>query len=297
MLNFLLRHAVLVSLQSAVLATYYLFISVRERSASVANIKISLLKLRAVKPYTGWTLSPDAFIREVDQASLEEKLQSLPNEITFKIIPLLKRDVPTVRMIHYLTDSPTSQYRNRTIFAIVARHEQLFQLKATWSYFEAGHGKGPCDGIGGASKRMADNALKHGIVVQNAADYAAWGNTSGSAIEYIYVPVQDIGAAAEELQNLRTVKVTGTMTLHAVVCTEPGIVAIRETSCFAKCCFDDGQFHLQCEGWRKQNIVYSDHYEEPVPLPVQDQQHIVELNEYVAAVYDDKWFLGQVIRH
>ena len=29
-----------------------------------------------------------------------------------------------------------------------------------WHYFEKGHGKGPCDGIGGAVKRGAAQAAK-----------------------------------------------------------------------------------------------------------------------------------------
>ena len=45
--------------------------------------------------------------------------------------------------IHYWTDSPTLQYRNKTIFSVVSRHEETFGVKAVWNYFEAGHGKGP----------------------------------------------------------------------------------------------------------------------------------------------------------
>ena len=68
----------------------------------------------------------------------------------------------TVKMLHYVLDSPSSQYWNISIFSILCKHQQLFDgLAATWTYFEAGHGKGPCDGIGATAKRNADNAVKH----------------------------------------------------------------------------------------------------------------------------------------
>ena len=62
-------------------------------------------------------------------------------------------------MVHYLTDSPTSQYRNKTVFKILSCHEENFGVMASWSYMEAGHGKGPCDPIGGVGKRKADQAV------------------------------------------------------------------------------------------------------------------------------------------
>ena len=65
-------------------------------------------------------------------------------------------DFPFINTLHYNTHSPTSQYRNKTIFQIVANYQKLFNgKKASWTYMEAGHSKGVCDGVGGASKRMA----------------------------------------------------------------------------------------------------------------------------------------------
>jgi hypothetical protein len=45
-------------------------------------------------------------------------------------------------------------------------------IPAVWNYFETGYGKGPCDGIGGTSKRTTDLAIRQGkITVQDASDY------------------------------------------------------------------------------------------------------------------------------
>ena len=42
-----------------------------------------------------------------------------------KLVPLLKEVVPNFEMLYYCTDSPTSQYRNRTIFQIISRQNIL----------------------------------------------------------------------------------------------------------------------------------------------------------------------------
>ncbi|KAJ8050563.1 hypothetical protein HOLleu_03812 [Holothuria leucospilota] len=91
------------------------------------------------------------------------------------LVPRVTKLAPDIKGIHYWTDSPTAQYRNKTIFSIVADHYTIFDgVYATWNYFESGHGKGPCDGVGGTVKRLADDAVKRGAVMQNANDFYSW---------------------------------------------------------------------------------------------------------------------------
>ena len=102
-----------------------------------------------------------------------------------KVIPFIKSEVGAFNQIHYWTDSPTSQYRNKTIFSVVSRHEETFGAKAVWNYFEAGHGKGPCDGIGGTSKRLADEAVKEEKVsIQDAPDFMKWAEENQLGIKH-----------------------------------------------------------------------------------------------------------------
>ena len=93
-----------------------------------------------------------------------------------KLVPEIKKIVPNLDMVHYWTDSPMSQYRNKSIFSIVCNHKNwLDGGGAIWNYFEAGHGKGPCDGIGGTAKRLADDAIKQEkAIIQDAHDFFAW---------------------------------------------------------------------------------------------------------------------------
>ena len=75
--------------------------------------------------------------------------------------------LPQCKMIHYMTDSLTSQYRNSKIFSVISNHDKIFpDIKASWLYFESGHGKSPCDGVGGTAKRLADMAVKrHSTII------------------------------------------------------------------------------------------------------------------------------------
>ena len=88
------------------------------------------------------------------------------------IVKEIKGTVENLEMVHYWTDSPISRYRNKTAFYVISDHKHLLGIPAVWNYFETGHGKGPCDGIGGASKRTADLAIRQGkITVQDAPDH------------------------------------------------------------------------------------------------------------------------------
>ena len=58
-------------------------------------------------------------------------------DILQKIMPYLKSNVEGLDQVHYWTDSPTSQYRNKIIFSKVSHHEEYFDAKAAWNYFEA----------------------------------------------------------------------------------------------------------------------------------------------------------------
>ena len=95
-------------------------------------------------------------------------MSSVPSHNTTMVVTILKSLLLTelrplldhldINKVYYITDSPVSQYK--FIFYVVSCHQQIFGMPAVWHYFEKGHGKGPCDGIGGAVKRGAAQAAK-----------------------------------------------------------------------------------------------------------------------------------------
>ena len=219
-----------------------------------------------------------------------------------ELIPKIKDQVPGVEVIHYITDSPTSQYRNKSIFYTVSEHHNLYGITATWTYMEAGHGKGPCDGVGGTAKRMADEAIKRQkVIIQDAEDFFTWGKGSGSAIEYIFVPKSSCERSQSVVSAMPVQPVKGTMKIHAVVPIGNSKIMTRSTSCFCKDCFaSDGNFNPDCSGWEEHSILSSDaeKLEETPSMPEREyDQKTFQVGDFVAAVYNKSWFVGKVIEH
>ena len=130
-------------------------------------------------------------------------------------------DLPScteIQYVHYWTDSPTSQYRNRFIFDAVINHEGLFGCPATWNYFESGHGKNVCDGLGGSVKPLAHEAICSGkCTIQDAEDFMSWASNSNmKGVTFLFVNKADCEVKANSLQNVKLTPVKGTLQLHAV---------------------------------------------------------------------------------
>ena len=120
--------------------------------------------------------------------------------------------------IHYITDRPFCQYRNKVIFFVVANHQEVFGVQARWDNFEAGHEKGPCDSIDGTVKRMAEQASKHGTAMSDADNFFPWASQKQGAVKFTWVgtsqyKLAEKGVSATQPQ-LPGVK--GSLKLHAV---------------------------------------------------------------------------------
>ncbi|GBN15205.1 hypothetical protein AVEN_23015-1 [Araneus ventricosus] len=76
------------------------------------------------------------------------------------------QEYPAITSTHGLSDSPTNQYRNKTMFTILRKILKGFPTikELTWIYTEAGHGKGAPDTV---IKRFADRLLAQGKDIEN----------------------------------------------------------------------------------------------------------------------------------
>ncbi|XP_063953700.1 uncharacterized protein LOC135153666 [Lytechinus pictus] len=267
------------------------------------------------------------YYRDVDGNLVHRSLVAISDErahntstilaIITKVIPQLREMVPTLSKVFYWTDSPSSQYRNKTMFAVVGEHRALYGIDAQWDYFEAGHGKGACDGIGGTVKRLADEAVKRrAAVIMNAHDFFAWAsqerhdNPSNYKITYFFITKKDCSDCAEIIAQkwscLKSVK--GTMDIHSVIGmgSEDLHVLLRNTSCFCeKCVVKDGEYdvNLMCSGWRREHLSRrgarsSECERAPTTSkrkvkPVQIQ---FDTDDWVAAMYAEKWYIGKVLQ-
>jgi hypothetical protein len=75
---------------------------------------------------------------------------------------------------------------------MVSRFAKKFGVQASWTYFEAGHGKGPCDGVGGGIKKLADNRVKVGEVITDATEFCKVLATKVKQMNILRVTAQDV---------------------------------------------------------------------------------------------------------
>lgn len=190
------------------------------------------------------------------------------SEIMRLICQYIKNRWPNMKTIHYWTDSPTSQYRNISIMSLICQHEELFGLKCTWSYFEAGHGKGPCDGIGAVAKRKADKKVGERKDVYSAADFVKhcrdnpdaddYDSYTRTKIDYRLISLEDSWAARSRLPFMvSTCKVQDTMKVHSVAVSEESKkIVTRHSACFSACCWDKVNHRPLLDGVC-QNVTFS----------------------------------------
>lgn len=150
------------------------------------------------------------------------------------ILRFLENEVPNVTTFHFISDSPSAQYRNRKMFYIMAKMHWYFpSLRLlVWNYSEKGHGKGAPDGVGGVLKRTADQIVARGndipnieILVRHLKEHCP-----GVIIEVVH----ESGMLEKDMLipgNLKEFR--GTMKTHQVVWSANQIqtLAMRELSC------------------------------------------------------------------
>ncbi|CAG9577518.1 unnamed protein product [Danaus chrysippus] len=82
-----------------------------------------------------------------------------PAAIWEHLKPIFRTLPPHITGIHFVSDGPVTQYRNKTMFHILASrlHVEVPNVeKFSWNFSESGHGKSAADGIGATCKRSAD---------------------------------------------------------------------------------------------------------------------------------------------
>ena len=89
--------------------------------------------------------------------------------------------------------------------------ERFNGFSARWNYFESGHGKGPCDGIGGVAKRRESDAIKQGkACIQDATDFFSWAKGSSGTIKYRFYTTDDFDKTSAEIQKTTPITMPGT---------------------------------------------------------------------------------------
>ncbi|XP_063634914.1 uncharacterized protein LOC134805569 [Cydia splendana] len=151
------------------------------------------------------------------------------------IIDMIKQKTPDTTVIHFFSDGPSSQYRQKKNFYLLAYFTAKYGLKyTTWSFYEAGHGKNVADGIGGSVKRTLDKKVCCGNDVVDAKDAHHLLKQSLRITKVFLIDDCEIDRISNILPATLPV-LKGTMQLHQIMTSDNGVpfkIKYRHISCF-----------------------------------------------------------------
>lgn len=206
------------------------------------------------------------------------------------VLTYVKQKHPTVKVLHFLSDGPCSQYRQRGNFFLFCTelHKWGF-TQGTWNYFEASHGKGAPDGVGGALKRQADGLVSKGHDITDARSLYSALIRAHTTIKLFYVDEDDIEQAVQAMpQNIPTVP--STMHLHQVVTLERGSLICRDVSC--TCVAMKG---LQCQCPGSQAFSFLPDNQTPIQDNTVDWTNSEVIGKWCVVKYGDDLYPGTVM--
>ena len=166
-------------------------------------------------------------------------------------------DIPITR-VTYISDSPSSQYRNRYQALFLSIHREIFGIDVLHIYFEVGHGKSVCDGIAGSLKRRADEAVYQGRVnITNVEEFFAYAELFEKSINPVFITKEQYLTTFSDVKlwDDFTTSVAGNNTLHCIVPQDVGIVAHNLVACGCDPCRDNLDVrHCTKYTWKIQDI-------------------------------------------
>uniref|UniRef100_A0A6P7GCH1 Uncharacterized protein LOC114340520 n=1 Tax=Diabrotica virgifera virgifera TaxID=50390 RepID=A0A6P7GCH1_DIAVI len=185
--------------------------------------------------------------KKTSMCTFSENLRHDPFAICAHLKPIaeyVKTLVSNISMVHFLSDGPSTQYKNKSLFfLIVAYISKLFTCQAIrWHYSESGHGKGAPDGIGGCLKRTADNLVAQGKDLDNFSSLIKELQENCKGISCHTVSGSEIQKIKSELSTADLRPFKGTMTIREVVWTNTSynLLEARNLSCLTcgvqECC-------------------------------------------------------------
>lgn len=154
-------------------------------------------------------------------ATMSENLNHNVPVIWAHLKPVMELLPSSVENVHFLSDGPVTQYRNKDMFFyLLCKLTETYPniCDFTWNYHEAGHGKGAPDGIGGTCKRTADKIVALGTDIATIDDFATELNKYCLGIRIFVIPEEEIDfqkkIMADNRPNIKPF--TGTLKVHQV---------------------------------------------------------------------------------
>jgi len=123
-----------------------------------------------------------------------------------------------INVVHIFSDNCATQYKCKDAFWYLCLLEAKYTCKLIYHYTEAGHGKGPSDGLGAGIKKKLERLILGGNVINNAYQaYLALRQHKNYKIkqEVIYIPKKMVKRSSpKKNHSLKTIK--GTQSFHMI---------------------------------------------------------------------------------
>lgn len=161
----------------------------------------------------------------------------------YPILDEVKASHPSIEVVHFFSDGPTTQYRQKGNFYLLTTELVNRGFKrGTWNFLEASHGKGAPDGVGGLLKRTADRLVSQGHDIGSAEDLYSALVDSGT-VQVFYISQNLVNEFLKKMPSSLSA-VPSTMRIHQVVTGSLGKLLYRDVSCP---CTTRQMFECQCE--------------------------------------------------
>lgn len=211
------------------------------------------------------------------------------------VLELVKSSYPNVTMVHFFSDGPCTQYRQKGNFYLFCTKLQECGFQSgTWNFLEASHGKGAPDGIGGFLKRTADRLVSHGKDIPNAELLFSALLDIQMSVKLFYISEENIDEAIKNMPNNLPV-VPSTMRIHQVVTLTPGQIIYRDVSCLCST-----RQTMECQCYNSKTFTFE--VQVPASTPEGKSQNSSEIpwqnsdiiGQWCCVKYDDAVYPGLI---
>ena len=209
------------------------------------------------------------------------------------ILQFVRENYDTIEKVHFFSDDPSSQFKQKYLFSNLEHWEKEFLYKIQWHFFSTSHGKGVVDGIGGSVKGSVHCKILSGRVVHTEKQVAEVAQACHTIVVIKYVSASDIThdkAMLEEWwKNIRTLP--GTHKMHSIISTKDGKVKAAEVSTGTlKSKLFLQMLKLQSsQNFNVSSSLQSHSTQLSSPMPVQYQ-----VGQWVIIRYEGKLFPGEI---
>lgn len=151
------------------------------------------------------------------------------------IFDFIKSLSPTVSKVFFFSDGAPQQYKNYKHFSNLSHYREDFGVPVEWNFFATAHGKGPCDGVGGAVKMRASRAslqLPPDEQILTPEQFFKWVSKNLANINVRFSTVDAYNLMKDKLEdrfkNAKTIPAT--QKIHKILPLEDGMVEVKSFS-------------------------------------------------------------------